>query len=122
MAILFLIVNIKNRTQNRETLTLRTAFGDKGPGCRHVSVIVDFAIWSNLILPLALLLSILSPVGRQSWYDGKFSYAIASMLVVLLLGGLVPTSNPKALQDWESLCFMKILTHHSTPQANSILG
>lgn len=104
VAILLLIVNIKNRTQNHETLTLRTAFGDKGLEmfltCILLLWILPYGV--ILILPLALLLSILSPAGRQSWHDfGKIrSYAIASMLVVLLLGGLVPTSNPKAPQDW----------------------
>ena len=104
VAILFLIVYIKNRTLDQGSLTPRTAFGDKGfemfLSCIVLLWILPYGV--IFILPLGLILSILSPAGRQSWRGfGKIrTYAIASMIVILLLGGLVPTSNPKAPQDW----------------------
>ena len=42
------------------------------------------------------------------------TYAIISMIIVLLIGGFAPTSNPKSPEEWERHYLLKIQTHLCT--------
>jgi hypothetical protein len=55
-----------------------------------------------VILPVVLILSTISPAGRVAWKEfGKIrAYAAVSMVVVLLMGGFVPTSQPISPDEW----------------------
>ena len=111
VAILFLIVYISKRNENEDQIEYRLAYGDKGLEMLIVCVALLWLIpWGLLIvLPLALILSVLSPAGRESWQEfGKIrTYAIISMIIVLLIGGFAPTSNPKSPEEWGAPLFVE---------------
>tara|TARA_Y100000768_G_C23909879_1_gene649415 strand:- start:2 stop:856 length:855 start_codon:yes stop_codon:yes gene_type:complete len=104
VAVLFLIVYISKRNETEEQIEYRLAYGDKGLEMLIVCVALLWLIpWGVLVvLPLALILSALSPAGRESWQKfGKIrTYAIISMIIVLLIGGFAPTSSPKSPEEW----------------------
>ena len=111
VAILFLIVYISKRNETEGQIEYRLAYGDKGLEMLIVCVALLWLIpWGVLIvLPMALLLSALSPAGRESWQEfGKIrTYAIISMITVLLIGGFAPTSNPKSPEQWGEPLFVE---------------
>ena len=111
VAILFLIVYISKRNETEEQIEYRLAYGDKGLEMLIVCVALLWLIpWGVLIvLPMALLLSALSQAGRESWQEfGKIrTYAIISMITVLLIGGFAPTSNPKSPEQWGEPLFVE---------------
>ena len=104
VAVLFLVVYILQRNKTEEPIEYRIAYGDKGLEMLIASVVLLWLIpWGVLVvLPIALALSALSPAGRKSWREfGKIrTYAIISMIVVLLVGGFAPTSSPRSPSDW----------------------
>ena len=104
VAVLFLVVYILNRIEGEGKFEFRLAYGDKGLEMLILCVLMLWLIpWGVLIvLPSALTLSVLSPAGRESWHKfGKIRvYAIICMIVVLLIGGFVPTSNPRSPSEW----------------------
>mgnify|MGYP001236979230 CR=1 FL=1 len=104
VAILFLIVYISKGNETEGQIEYRLAYGDKGLEMLIVCVALLWLIpWGVLIvLPIALLLSALSPAGRESWQEfGKIrTYAIISMIIVLLIGGFAPISKPKSPEAW----------------------
>ena len=104
VAVLFLVVYILNRIEGEGKFEFRLAYGDKGLEMLILCVLMLWLIpWGVLIvLPLALTLSVLSPAGRESWHKfGKIRvYAIICMIVVLLIGGFAPTSNPRSPSEW----------------------
>ena len=104
VAVLFLVVYILNRIEGEGKFEFRLAYGDKGLEMLILCVLMLWLIpWGVLIvLPSALTLSVLSPAGRESWHKfGKIRvYAIICMIVVLLIGGVAPTSNPRSPSEW----------------------
>jgi len=104
VAVLFLLVYILNRIEGEGKFEFRLAYGDKGLEMLILCVLMLWLIpWGVLIvLPSALTLSVLSPAGRESWHKfGKIRvYAIICMIVVLLIGGFAPTSNPRSPSEW----------------------
>tara|TARA_B100000965_G_scaffold370518_1_gene358710 strand:+ start:2051 stop:2905 length:855 start_codon:yes stop_codon:yes gene_type:complete len=104
VAVLFLIVYISKRNETEGQIEYRLAYGDKGLEMLIVCVALLWLIpWGVLVvLPLALILSALSPAGRESWQKcGKIrTYAIISMIILLLIGGFAPTSSPKSPEEW----------------------
>jgi len=104
VAVLFLVVYILNRIEGEGKFEFRLAYGDKGLEMLILCVLMLWLIpWGVLIvLPSALTLSVLSPAGRESWHKfGKIRvYAIICMIVVLLIGGFAPTSNPRSPSEW----------------------
>ena len=104
VVVLFLIVYFLKRNETEGNVEYRLAYGDKGLEMLIVSVAMLWVIpWGVLVvLPLALLLSVLSPAGRESWQEfGKIrTYAIISMIVIMLIGGFAPTSPPKSPSEW----------------------
>ena len=104
VAVLFLVVYILNRIEGEGKIEFRLAYGDKGLEMLILCVLMLWLIpWGVLIvLPSALTLSALSPAGRESWQKfGKIRvYAIICMIVVLLIGGFAPTSNPRSPSEW----------------------
>ena len=104
VAVLFLVVYILNRIEVEGKFEFRLAYGDKGLEMLILCVLMLWLIpWGVLIvLPSALTLSVLSPAGRESWHKfGKVRvYAIICMIVVLLIGGFAPTSNPRSPSEW----------------------
>ena len=104
VAVLFSIVYFLKRNETEGKVEYRLAYGDKGLEMLIVSVVMLWVIpWGILVvLPLALLLSALSPAGRESWQEfGKIrTYAIISMIIILLVGGFAPTSPPKSPSEW----------------------
>lgn len=55
-----------------------------------------------LLLPLILVLSVLSPAGRQDWKNHKKARITLSLCVVamIVLGGCVPVQEPVAPKSW----------------------
>ena len=104
VAVLFLVVYILNRIEGEGKFEFRLAYGDKGLEMLILCVLMLWLIpWGVLIvLPSALTLSVLSPAGRESWHKfGKIRvYAIICIIVVLLIGGFAPTSNPRSPSEW----------------------
>ena len=104
VAVVFLVAYITNRNKTEGKIVYRLAYGDKGLEMLLICVaLLWLSPWGVLIvLPLALILSALSPAGRESWLEfGKVrTYAIISMLVVLLVGGFAPTSTPRSPDEW----------------------
>ena len=104
IGVMFAIVSIKNKLDDDEQISVKSAFGDKGLemliGCIVLMWIIPYGL--IIIIPSALILSILSPAGRNSWRDyGKIrAYTIASMLLIVLLSGFTPTSSPKSPEVW----------------------
>ena len=104
IGVMFAIVSIKNKLDDDEQISVKSAFGDKGLemliGCIVLMWIVPYGL--IVIIPSALILSILSPAGRNSWRDyGKIrAYTIASMLLIVLFSGFAPTSSPKSPEMW----------------------
>lgn len=104
VGVLFLIVFLKNSTDENNKMTVREVYGDKALelflACIALLWILPYG--AIAVLPLALLVSVMSPAGRQAWSaHGKFrTYAITAMIVILLMGGLVPTSTPKSPESW----------------------
>ena len=105
VAVVYAVVYLKHRYSNDDSeLDYRNAYGQYGLefliGCVMFLWIVPYGIL--VIVPLVLILSSISPAGRASWQKfGKIrTYAVVSMLVVLLMGGFVPTSEPKSPDEW----------------------
>ena len=104
IGVMFAIVSIKNKLDGDEQISVKSAFGDKGLemliGCIVLMWIIPYGL--IIIIPSALILSILSPAGRNSWRDyGKIrAYTIASMLLIVLFSGFAPTSSPKSPEMW----------------------
>ena len=104
IGVMFAIVSIKNKLDDDEQISVKSAFGDKGLemliGCIVLMWIIPYGL--IIIIPSALILSILSPAGRNSWRDyGKIrAYTIASMLLIVLLSGFAPTPSPKSPEVW----------------------
>ena len=101
---IYAVVQINNNLSNEIKISAKHAYGDKGfevlIGCIMLMWVVPYGV--IFVIPGALLLSVLSPAGRKSWRDyGKIrAYAIASMLLIVLLSGFAPTSTPKAPDSW----------------------
>lgn len=104
VSVLFLIIYLFNQNKTEGKAEYRLAYGDKGLEMLIVAVLMMWLIpWGILIvLPLALLLSALSPAGRESWREfGQIrTYAIVSMIIILLIGGFAPTSTPRSPSEW----------------------
>ena len=105
VAVVYAVVYLKHRYSSDDSeLDYRNAYGQYGLefliGCVFLLWFVPYGIL--VILPLVLILSIISPAGRVSWQEfGKIrAYAAVSMVVVLLMGGFVPTSEPKSPDEW----------------------
>ena len=105
LAVIYAVVYVKHRYSNEESeLDYRNAYGQYGIefliGCVLLIWLVPYGIL--VILPVVLVLSAISPAGRASWQEfGKIrAYAAVSMVVVLLMGGFVPTSEPKSPDEW----------------------
>ncbi|HII45112.1 MAG TPA: hypothetical protein HA327_03650, partial [Candidatus Poseidoniaceae archaeon] len=101
---IYAIVKINNNLSDEAKISVKSAYGDKGfevlIGCILLMWIVPYGV--IIIIPCALLLSVLSPAGRKSWRDyGKIrACAIASMLLIVLVSGFAPTPTPKAPDSW----------------------
>ena len=67
IGVMFAIVSIKNKLDDDEQISVQSAFGDKGLemliGCIVLMWIVPYGL--IIIIPSALILSILSPAGRN---------------------------------------------------------
>ena len=78
--------------------------GQNGIEASVISIILLWLIpWGVvIILPLLLLLSLLSPAGRESWKDfTKIRvYFVCSLLVVIFAGGFIPASQPISPDEW----------------------
>ena len=105
VAVIYAVVYLKHRYSNDESkLDYRNAYGQYGfeflIGCVIFLWIVPYGIM--VILPVVLILSTISPAGRVAWKEfGKIrAYAAVSMVVVLLMGGFVPTSQPISPDEW----------------------
>ena len=55
-----------------------------------------------IILPVLILLSVLSPAGRETWkeFTKIRIYFVCSLLVVVLAGGFIPASEPISPEEW----------------------
>ena len=104
IGVIFAIVSIKNKLDDGEQISVKSAFGDKGLEMLIACIVLMWIVPYGLIIiiPSALILSMLSPAGRNSWRDyGKIrAYTIASMLLIVLISGFVPTSSPKSPEMW----------------------
>ncbi len=105
VAVVYAVVYLKYRYSSDDCeLDYRNAYGQYGLefliGCVLLLWLVPYGVL--VILPLVMILSTISPAGRASWQEfGKIrAYAAVSMVVVLLMGGFVPTSEPKSPNEW----------------------
>ena len=64
-----------------------------------------------LALPALLLLSLLSPAGRQEWSEQRTPRLVALSVAVLCLGatGFLPVSQPVAPDDWGQPLFLSLI-------------
>ena len=104
IGVIFAMVSIKNKLDDGEQISVKSAFGDKGLEMLIACIVLMWIMPYGLIIiiPSAIILSILSPAGRNSWRNyGKIrAYTIASMLLIVLISGFVPTSSPKSPEMW----------------------
>ena len=105
VAVVYAVVYLKHRYSNDDSdLDYRNAYGQYGIEFLIGGVIFLWIVPYGIlvIIPLVLILSSISPAGRASWKKfGKIrTYAAVSMVVVLLMGGFVPTSEPKSPDEW----------------------
>jgi len=109
VGLIFAVAYFLNRSENNESIDYRQAYGDKGIETLIGAVILLWIVpWGLfLIVPILGILSVISPAGRQSWKEfGKIrAYAISSMLLLLLLGGFAPTSEPISPEEWGTPLF-----------------
>jgi hypothetical protein len=82
----------------------RVIFGPLGLETALIGLVLLWLIpWGLLLLlPLILVLSVLSPAGRQDWRDHKKARITLSLCVVamIILGGCVPVQEPVAPESW----------------------
>ena len=104
IAVPFLITYIFNHYSDEHDQKPVDAFGDKGllmlVSC---CILLWFVPWGViLLLPIALSVSAVSPAGRQSWqrFSKIRSTSIACMMIVLLIGGFLPVSDPISPDAW----------------------
>ena len=104
VGVIYVIVQINNKSSDEASISVRSAYGDKGfevlIGCILLMWIVPYGV--IIVIPCALLLSVLSPAGRMSWgvYGKIRAYAMSSMLLIVLVSGFAPTPSPKAPNSW----------------------
>ena len=103
MAIIF-NYSKKKESPNNEDFNRNDVFGELGfevfLGCILLLWLIPWGVF--IIIPVALLLSLVSPAGRDAWR--KFAkiriYAAASLCILLLIGGFVPASEPISPSNW----------------------
>jgi hypothetical protein len=82
----------------------RVIFGPLGLETALIGLVLLWLIpWGLLLLlPLILVLSVLSPAGRQDWRDHKKARITLCLCVVamIVLGGCVPVQEPVAPESW----------------------
>ena len=82
----------------------RVIFGPLGLETALLGLVLLWLVpWGLLLLlPLILVLSVLSPAGRQDWRDHKKARITLSLCVVamIILGGCVPVQEPVAPESW----------------------
>ena len=82
----------------------RVIFGPLGLETALIGLVLLWLVpWGLLLLlPLILVLSVLSPAGRQDWRDHKKARITLSLCVVamIILGGCVPVQEPVAPESW----------------------
>lgn len=82
----------------------RVIFGPLGLETALIGLVLLWLVpWGLLLLlPLILVLSVLSPAGRQDWRDHKKARITLSLCVVamIVLGGCVPVQEPVAPESW----------------------
>lgn len=78
-----------------------------GPNGVRMAFLFAVLIWivpagALLALPLLLLLSVLSPAGRQEWSEQRTPRLVALSVAVLCMGatGFLPVSQPVSPEDW----------------------
>ena len=81
--------------------------GAIGPNGVRMAFAFTLLIWilpggALFAIPLLLVLSLLSPAGRQDWAEHRTPRILALSVAVLCLGatGFLPTSQPVAPEDW----------------------
>ena len=82
----------------------RVIFGPLGLETALIGLVLLWLVpWGLLfVLPLILVLSVLSPAGRQDWKDHKKARITLCLCVVamIVLGGCVPVQEPVAPESW----------------------
>ena len=81
--------------------------GAIGVGGIRMALAFAILIWlvpagALLVLPLLLLLSLLSPAGRQEWSEQRTPrlVALAVAMLCLMATGFLPVSQPVSPEDW----------------------
>ena len=82
----------------------RVIFGPLGLETALLGLVLLWLVpWGLLLLlPLILVLSVLSPAGRQDWKDHKKARITLCLCIVamIVLGGCVPVQEPVAPESW----------------------
>jgi len=94
----------KKATSQSEDFHYSQIIGQYGIESSVIGIILLWLVpWGIIIiLPVLILLSVLSPAGRETWkeFTKIRIYFVCSLLVVVLAGGFIPASEPISPEEW----------------------
>ena len=104
-AIAFLVLYYRRKAVSKdEDFDYNQIIGQYGIETSVISIILLWIIpWGIIIiLPVLLLLSLLSPAGRETWkqFTKVRVYFVCSLLVIIFAGGFIPASEPISPDEW----------------------
>ncbi|MAV44352.1 MAG: hypothetical protein CMA30_07775 [Euryarchaeota archaeon] len=94
----------RNAISKNEDFDHNQIIGQYGIEASIIGIILLWIIpWGIIfILPVLLLLSLLSPAGRETWkeFTKVRVYFVCSLLIVIFAGGFIPASEPISPDEW----------------------
>ena len=101
---LWVIFFRRNSMSQNEDFDHNQIIGQYGIEASVIGIILLWIIpWGVIfILPVLLLLSLLSPAGRDTWkeFTKVRVYFVCSLLIVIFAGGFIPASEPISPDEW----------------------
>tara|TARA_B100001093_G_scaffold193134_1_gene185634 strand:+ start:8133 stop:9032 length:900 start_codon:yes stop_codon:yes gene_type:complete len=94
----------RKKSEPIDSFRLKKVFGPFGIGALIASLILVWLIPGGFLLvgPSILVLSIISPAGREAWKEFRRPRVLVSIGLVLMvfLGGFVPPTAPNSPESW----------------------
>jgi len=101
---LWIIFFRRNAISQNKDFDHNQIIGQYGIEASVIGIILLWIIpWGIIfILPVLLLLSLLSPAGRETWkeFTKVRVYFVCSLLIVIFAGGFIPASEPISPGEW----------------------
>lgn len=99
----------KKKSVPLDSFDLQKLFGPFGIGALLSSIILFWLVPGGFLVvgPSILILSILSPAGREAWNEFRRPRILVSIGLVLMLfiGGFVPPTTPNSPESWGTPLF-----------------